>query len=109
MVLTKEFKETVGHRIRNDVQFRRAMLTEAIELFLVGEVAAGKAVLRDYINGTIGFEALARKLGKGSKSLHRMLGPGGNPRADNIFGIIKALQDEERISLRVSLGKHKAA
>ena len=36
-----------------------------------------------------------------------MLGPRGNPRADNILEIIKILQTNERVKLRVEA--HKAA
>jgi DNA-binding phage protein len=64
-------------------------------------------MLRDYINATITFQQLARKLKKSDKSVHRMLGPRGNPRADNIIEIIKILQTHERVQLRVEA--HKAA
>ena len=43
------------------------------------DVDTGKAVLRDYINATIGFEELSLVFGKSSKSLMRMFGPKGNP------------------------------
>ena len=109
MVLTRDFRETIGRRVREDPGFRRALLTEAVETFVAGDVAAGKAALRDYINATIGFETLAARLGKESKSIHRMLGPNGNPRANNIFAIIKILQDEENISLQVRARIHRAA
>jgi hypothetical protein len=39
--------------------------------------------------------------------VHRILGPRGNPRADNIIEIIKILQTHERVQLRVEA--HKAA
>jgi DNA-binding phage protein len=77
------------------------MLTEAVNELLTGNLQAGKAMLRDYINATITFERLAKKLDKPSKSVHRMLGPKGNPRADSIFGIIKILQDYERLQLHI--------
>lgn len=109
MALTKDFKETIAARVKKDTRFRRALLTEAIESFLDGDVDTGKAILRDYINATIGFEELSRKLKKDSKSVHRMLGQNGNPRADNIFAIIKILQDAEHISLHVISGNNKAA
>lgn len=109
MALTRHFKETVAVRIQKDTKFRRALLTEAIKTFLDGDVDTGKAVLRDYINATIGFETLSRKLRKDSKSVQRMLGPQGNPRAENIFTIFKILQDEDNLSLQVRADKRKAA
>jgi hypothetical protein len=55
---------------------------------LAGDVDAGKAILRDYIKATVGFEKLAEATGTPPKSLIRMLGPRGNPQAHNLFGII---------------------
>lgn len=109
MALTKLFKETVAERVKKDANFRRALLTESIETFLSGDIDTGKSMLRDYINATIGFESLSKALKKDSKSIHRMLGPDGNPRAENIFNIIKTLQDADNISLHVVAGKNKAA
>jgi DNA-binding phage protein len=76
-------------------------LIEAINQLLTGDLSAGKAMLRDYINATISFDQLARKPKKSSKSLHRMLGPQGNPTAENLFGMIKMLQAHERVHLHV--------
>ncbi len=67
---------------------------------LEGNLDVGKTMLRDYINATITFPALAQRLNKSSKSIHRMLGPSGNPRMDSIVGILKVLQDQEQIRLR---------
>jgi len=47
--------------------------------YLGEEASAGKAILRDLVNATIGFEELASVLKKPSKSLHCMLAPHGNP------------------------------
>ena len=49
---------------------------------LSGDIATAKTILRDYINATIGFNALAEVTHIPSKSLMRMLGPAGNPRAE---------------------------
>lgn len=94
-------------RALGDPAFRRQMLTEAVNELLAGDLDAGKAMLRDYINATITFQQLAKKLKKTDKSIHRMLGPRGNPRAENIVEIIKILQANERVKLRVEA--HKAA
>ena len=83
------------------------MPTEAVNELLAGGLDAGKAMLRDYINAAIAFQQLARKLKKTDKSVHRMLGPRGNPRADNVLEIIKILQANERVKPRVEA--HKAA
>jgi DNA-binding phage protein len=101
MSLTKDFRKTILTRAENDADFRRHMLTEAVNELLAGELNVGKSVLRDYINATITFEGLAKKLNKSSKSVHRMLGPRGNPRAENILEIIRILQEHEHVTLQV--------
>jgi DNA-binding phage protein len=105
MPITRKFRETILSRAEHDVVFRQQMLTEAVNEMLTGDLEAGKAILRDYINATITFEKLAKKMKKSSKSIHRMLGPHGNPRADNILEIIKILQAYERIKLHVKANK----
>ena len=57
MSLTRDFKETIRARIARDPGFREALLEEAVECLLSGDVDTGKSVLRDYINATIGFQA----------------------------------------------------
>jgi len=108
MVLTRNFRETVQARAQRDSRYRRSLLTESVNELLAGDLDAGKAILRDYINATIGFSLLADHLGKSSKSLQRMLGPGGNPTAENIFGILKVLQAYEDIQLQVKSRKNAA-
>ena len=101
MALTREFRETVQARARADARYRAAMLTEAINELLAGDLGTGRAMLRDYVNATITFEQLAEETGIPVKSLQRMLGPKGNPTAENLFAVIKTLQDAEHITLAV--------
>jgi DNA-binding phage protein len=101
MALTRAFRETTYARARRDAAFRRALLTEAVNAYLGGDEAAGKATLRDFINATIGFEELAAVVRKPSKSLHRMLGPHGNPNTANFFAILRVLQERVGVSLKV--------
>jgi hypothetical protein len=81
MPLTRDFKETVRARVERDPKFRKELLREGVEAMLTGDVATGKTILRDYINATVGFRELAEATRISSKSLMRMLGPAGNPRA----------------------------
>ena len=101
MALTRDFRETVMARARQDTEFREGLLTEAVECFLAGDVGTGKILLRDYINATIGFQELGRLTNKKSTSLMRMLGPKGNPAARNLFDIIARLQENEGIHFTV--------
>jgi len=101
MALTKEFRTTVYERARRDGAFRKALLTEAVNAYLGGEETIGKAILRDVINATVGFEPLATEIGKPAKSLHRMLGPQGNPSTANFFAILRVLQKRTGVRLTV--------
>lgn len=101
MALTRAFRETVYQRAQRDGAFRKALLTEAVNAYPAGDDAAGKAVLRAVINATVGFEQLAADLQKPSKSLHRMLGPGGNPSTANFFAILQVLQ--KRVGMRLTV------
>jgi len=105
MPLSKRFKETVVARVKSDPKFKRALLIEGIECMLTGDVDTGKAILRDYINATIGFDALAKVTDKSPKSLMRMLSPQGNPRSDNLFAIVAYLQKKEGVRLHVDAKK----
>lgn len=101
MALTRDFKETIKARVERDKAFRKELLREAVECFLAGEIQTGKAVLRDYINATVGFVALAKALGRSPKSVMRMLGPSGNPQARNLFEIVGYLRRREGISFQL--------
>lgn len=102
MPLTRQFRESVQARARTDKAFRAALLAEAVNAMMQGDVEAGKAVLRDYVNATIGFDTLAKKSGRPAKSLMRMLSDTGNPQAQNLFTIIAILQQETKTRLRVA-------
>jgi DNA-binding phage protein len=92
MTLTRDFKQTVVDRVERDPAFAKALLDEAATLFLSGEPATARLILRDLVNATIGFESLAEVTHKPSKSLHRMLSPRGNPSMDNLAAIFSAVR-----------------
>jgi len=102
MALTKSFRALVQSRVAQDPEFGVALLREAIDAMLIGDVDSGKAILRDYIKATVGFEKLAEATGTPPKSLIRMFGPQGNPQARNLFGVIGYLQRHAGIELRVA-------
>lgn len=102
MALTRDFRETVYARAQTDADFRRALLKEGIDALLAGEVTTGKAILKDYINASVGFGPLAEATHIPVKSLMRMFSPKGNPRADNFFRIIQHLQACEGIHLEIA-------
>jgi DNA-binding phage protein len=102
MAITREFRVTLLERAQKDKKFRQAMLKEGIDALLAGELETGKAILRNYINASVGFGQLAEATQIPAKSLMRMFGPKGNPRAANLFQIIRHLQVSEGIHLEVA-------
>ena len=103
MPLTHDFKETIRARAQRDPDFRQALLREAVECVLNGELATAKAVLRDYVNATVGFQNLEKRTRIPAKSLMRMLGPKGSPSAANLSSILTALQKAEGVQFELSL------
>jgi hypothetical protein len=103
MPLTREFKETVLARMKADRRYRKELLREGVECLLTGDLETGKAILRDYINATIGFEELSRRTKRPAKSLMRMLGPSGNPQARNLFEVIDHLLRAEGLHFELLL------
>jgi len=101
MPLTRDFRETVQARVKRDAVFRNALLGEAIESLLSGEVTLGKELLRDYINATVGFPKLAAHTKIHVKTLHQMFGPNGSPTANNLFEIVAYLQSAEGVRFEV--------
>lgn len=101
MALTRDFKETVMADLQRDRAYRVAYLGQAIECLHGGEFAVGKRLLRDYINGTLGFAALSKATATPAKSLMRMLSESSNPHADKLFAILGHLQEIERVQVKV--------
>jgi DNA-binding phage protein len=99
--MLKDFSEVVADRIQREPEFARALLGEAIAVFLNGEPDVSRLLLRDLVNGTIGFEGLAATTGRPSKSLHRMLSAKGNPTMDNLTLIFGVLRQELGVEIQV--------
>ena len=102
MALTRDFKDTISARASRDPKFRKELLREGVELMLSGDIATAKTILRDYINATVGFTELAEKTHIPSKSLMRMLGASGNPRAENLYEVVSFLQWREGVRFHVT-------
>jgi DNA-binding phage protein len=101
MPLTRDFRETVKARADRDATFRAGLYQEAVQAMLDGDFGTAKILLRDVINATVGFARLGSRIGVPEKSLMRMFGATGNPRAENLIAVIAALKDECRLSLTV--------
>jgi DNA-binding phage protein len=100
MALTRDFKHTVLARVQADPAFARALLDEAVTLFLNGDPDTAKLILRDLVNATVGFEELAAAVDKPAKSVHRMLSAAGNPTMSNLAAIFSALKRALKVEIR---------
>jgi len=102
MALTRDFKETILERAQRDPEFRVGLLTEATECLLNNEPEITKALLRDYVNATLGFQELGNIIDKKPASLMRMLSDKGNPSLDNMSQLLSAVRQHEGVELHVS-------
>jgi DNA-binding phage protein len=113
MPLTRDFRNTVKARAERDPAFRAALFEEAVQAVVEGDLPVARALLRDVINATVGFAQLSQALGLGEKSLMRMFGPNGNPRADNLLATLAALRANVGVEVQVKAsaipGRRKAA
>lgn len=98
--LTRDVQDTTVARVRRDPAFAQALLAEAATLFLNGEADTARLVLRDLVDATMGFGALAAATGKPAKSLHRMLSKSGNPTMDNLAAILGVLRKKLRVEIQ---------
>ncbi|MDJ0658890.1 MAG: transcriptional regulator [Crocosphaera sp.] len=103
MTLTRDYRETVNNRVKQDPELAKTLLDEATSLFLNGEPETARLILRDLVNSTIGFEELAIQTSKSSKSLHRMLSAKGNPSMDNLTAIYAVLRKELNVNIGVTV------
>jgi DNA-binding phage protein len=101
MPLSREFKELVVARAKEDPQFRRELIVEAINMILAGEITPGRLMLRDYINATGAMTDICKTLHKHKSAVARMLGPSGNPTLESIVPVIRACADREKVNLAV--------
>jgi hypothetical protein len=106
--LTRSFRETINEQL-TDPDFRREFLREAVANMFAGDLDTAKSVLREYINGTVGFISLGESLSKSPKSLMRILSPQRNPQARNLFEMIVCLQQLHGIVLEVQVRDAAAA
>lgn len=102
MPLSRDFRETVKARAERDPVFRAALYQEAVQAVVDGDLPTAKALLRDYINATVGFARLGQEMGVPEKSLMRMFSPAGNPRAENLLAALARLAQGTRLAVTVA-------
>ena len=71
-------------------------------VFFAGDVDTSKALMKDYINAAHGVQKVADLIEVDPKSLHRMLGPKGNPTIQKFSTLISVLSKLEKVNLSIS-------
>ena len=103
VALSRSFRETVAERAHRDPEFRAALYQEAMDAFIEGDMDGFRALLRDFINATIGFEKLSAETHLPTKSLMRMVGRNGNPSINNLASILSAARKSAGIKAHVEV------
>lgn len=101
MALSRDFKETILERAQRDAEFRVGLLIEASLCLFNNEPEVTKALLRDYVNATLGFKALGEIVDRKPTSLMRMLSDKGNPSLDNMARVLTAVRQHEGIEFSI--------
>ena len=102
---TTPFYDTVRERAVDDADFRATLLVIAVEAIVSGDLDESKAALRTYINSTTGYKYIADLVGVHPKSLIRMLGPEGNPRASTLASLLAQTLKLENIRIEVKANR----
>ncbi len=98
---TRSFRETVVQRVQKDPKFRIALMEEAFQNVVDGDLTIALGQIRDLVTATIGFDALAAETSILKPSLMRMLSSEGNPRSGNLLAIMRALVRHVGVHLTV--------
>lgn len=108
MPLTRDFRDTVKVRAERDPAFRAGLLQKALQAIADGDLPTARILLRDAINATTGFKQLGQMLGVGEKSLMRMYGPKGNPRAEHLLATLAQLRAATHVSIQIKASPVRA-
>jgi len=98
-VIRRNFRKSVRARAVRDPLFRVSLLEAGLDALLAGDLPGFREGIRSYVNATLGFARLADRTGIPEKSLMRMLGPAGNPRAAHLATIIGAISEHEAVEI----------
>ncbi len=98
-MIRRTFRKSVRARAVRDPLFRVSLLESGLDALLAGDLPGFRDGIRSYVNATLGFARLADRTGIPEKSLMRMLGPAGNPRAAHLSTIIGAISQHEGVEI----------
>ena len=72
-------------------------------MFVNSDPESAKLILRDLVNATVGFEALAEEIHKPAKSLHSILSRSGNPTMSNISAVFAAIKRVLNVDIQTQI------
>lgn len=96
---TIAYKDSLRAIAQDNPDFTRELLEDAVNAMLRGDLDEGRIFLKDYVNATIGFAELGRRMGKDDKNLMRSLCPRGNPAASTLIAIVQTLSKAEDFTI----------
>lgn len=85
---TSACKDSLRAIAQDNPDFTRELLEDAVNTMLRGDLDEGGVFLKDYVNATIGFAELGRRMGKDDKNLMRLLSPRADPAAPTLMAIV---------------------
>lgn len=91
VALTRDFSETVAERIKSDSVFARALLDEAITLFINGEADTAQSILCELADATIGFDVVGEEIQR------------PNPTMSSISMIIAAIKRALKVEVHTQI------
>jgi len=103
MPLTRPYEETIKERAQWDTEYRAMMLPSVIDLLLSDDVRVGKIALDSCIYATIGYEKIGELMGKTPDDIRQMLHPDYDMSVNDLFEIIKHIQQHEGIRLEIKV------
>ncbi len=106
-MIRRTFRKSVRARAVRDPLFRVSLLESGFDALLAGDLPGFREGIRSYVNATLGFARLADRTGIPEKSLMRMLGPAGNPRAAHLATIIATISDHEAVEITTRIEEPK--
>lgn len=93
--MTRDYRITVIDRLKRDLPFRQAMLTEAAELYAAKDYDVCRSLLRDLVTAVIGIDALALIINLYGAHLAMTLNDKENKHIDRLGSIVTALSRHE--------------
>ena len=100
MISTQSVWVSIHKDLQTSLEFRHAFLAGILTALANDELSLAKICLTEYINGTVGFEAVAKAMNHSDEELRLLCSPESDPALSAFFPIFAHLQRAESIELR---------